>query len=629
VRATLDDCHAIDRWTFPVGRSQVVDISVDTLSASTAADLCFKGRCGGLDLGGDDEIPCTAAPPAFACPHTAATTRRRGICTIDVSSCSDECARSPTLEYLLTVSVAGGGPQVDSLLDDVAETGPLCTDGTNDGQPCTGAIDCPDGTCTELPPAPPRGQGDLPSGTDVPVGADLGCNVSVVMQAQATYGTLKYKLGYAGASGGFPGLGKDVDCTRNAGGFSSFIDQDAARVLTTTLFNSEGVDGPLTLTSCPFATTESRLDASSFHLAITDARTPADDPLEPGLEVRVHCDGETTTTVAGASTTTLGGTTVPGQTTTTVAGQTTTTVAPASTLPGATTTTVPDVPCGSLLTKWGLLGNGNGQFNAPVAVAADVDRRALYVMDRTNSRVQRFDLAGAFARSWGKPGSDPGEFSGASDVAVDFASGDVYVADTNNNRIEKFDAAGKFLTQWGMRGSADGQFDEPAGVAVDSVGNVYVSDRANARVQKFDSDGAFLAKFGTLGTAQGQFQSPEGIAVGENDNVFVADSRRDRILKFDDHGNPLAEFGSRGTGPGQFTRPFDVFVERSGDVFVADTGRSRIQKLDSAGNFVAQWGSFGRADGQLDDQRSITGVGEGVVFVADTGNNRVQKFRCR
>ena len=67
------------------------------------------------------------------------------------------------------------------------------------------------------------------------------------------------------------------------------------------------------------------------------------------------------------------------------------------------------------------------------------------------------------------------------------ADGSVYVADRGNHRIQKFDADGVFVTKWGSSGTGNGQFNLPFGVAVAADGSVYVADRGNHRIQKFDA----------------------------------------------------------------------------------------------------------------------------------------------
>ena len=141
-------------------------------------------------------------------------------------------------------------------------------------------------------------------------------------------------------------------------------------------------------------------------------------------------------------------------------------------------------PCGTFLLKWGVKsGTRNGDLDYPVGVATDGSGN-VYVADRDNSRIQKFDANGTFLSAWGSAGSDDGQFNFPNGVATD-GSGNVYVADGNNNRIQKFDANGTFLAAWGGAGPDNGQFENPVGLATDGSGNVYVADTGNGRIQKF------------------------------------------------------------------------------------------------------------------------------------------------
>ena len=108
-------------------------------------------------------------------------------------------------------------------------------------------------------------------------------------------------------------------------------------------------------------------------------------------------------------------------------------------------------PCGIFLTNWGSLGSGDGEFNTPSGVAVDGSGN-VYVADRQNARIQKFDSNGGFITKWGSPGSGNGEFSNLFGIAVD-GSGNVYVTDPGNDRIQKFDSNGGFITKWGSPGS--------------------------------------------------------------------------------------------------------------------------------------------------------------------------------
>jgi DNA-binding beta-propeller fold protein YncE len=181
----------------------------------------------------------------------------------------------------------------------------------------------------------------------------------------------------------------------------------------------------------------------------------------------------------------------------------------------------------------------------------------------------------------GLSGTEDGQFNGPIAVAAD-SMGNVYVTDLKNNRVQKFDSRGRFLGKWGSQGSGDGQFVYPFGIAVDSSGNVYVSDSENNRIQKFSSDGAYITKWGSRGSGDGQFIGPGGMAVDSSGNIYVVDSGNHRFQIFDPNGRFLGKWGSNGSGDGQFKRPCFVAVDPSGNVYVSDFENHRIQKFKLA-----------------------------------------------
>ena len=76
-----------------------------------------------------------------------------------------------------------------------------------------------------------------------------------------------------------------------------------------------------------------------------------------------------------------------------------------------------------------------------------------------------------FVMKWGtKAYAEDGDFDIPKGVAVD-AAGNVYVADRGNNRIQKFDSDGNLLAKWGSRGTGDGPWQEPSIIVVDAGDN--------------------------------------------------------------------------------------------------------------------------------------------------------------
>jgi DNA-binding beta-propeller fold protein YncE len=65
----------------------------------------------------------------------------------------------------------------------------------------------------------------------------------------------------------------------------------------------------------------------------------------------------------------------------------------------------------------------------------------------------------------------------------------IYVIDKNENRITKFDTSGNYLATFGSFGGLPGYLHGPSGITGDNFGNIYVTETDNHRIQKFDSLG--------------------------------------------------------------------------------------------------------------------------------------------
>jgi hypothetical protein len=99
---------AYDAWTFDVAEGQRVEITLDTLSAATAADFALLVRCDSSSFEGHDERPCSFGPD-LGCPATSFTANHTGSCLVGivfengVPSCRDATAA----DYLLDVRIDG------------------------------------------------------------------------------------------------------------------------------------------------------------------------------------------------------------------------------------------------------------------------------------------------------------------------------------------------------------------------------------------------------------------------------------------------------------------------------------------------------------------------------------------
>jgi NHL repeat len=328
---------------------------------------------------------------------------------------------------------------------------------------------------------------------------------------------------------------------------------------------------------------------------------------------------------------------------------------------------IPNVEAKYVFSKtWGFKGTGNGQFNQPDDVTVD-SAGNLYVLDASNNRVQKFQLASAchagtpqivagvcFVTKWGTFGSGNGEFKFPTSITTDTLRR-VFVGDgdSGNHRIEFFKSSGAFIKTWGSFGTAPGQFGEPTGVAVDSLGGVYVVDFTFSRVIMFQlanpcpvrttqiiSGVCYVTEWGSQGSGSGEFDHPHGSALDPSGHVYVTDSGNSRIQKFTTYGGFIKAWGVQGSGNGQFNLPLDVTTDSAGYVYVADSGNNRIQKFLLGSPcpqgthqvvpgvcFVTKWGFPGSGNGQFNHPSGVAVGPSGLVYVADQSNNRIQEFR--
>jgi DNA-binding beta-propeller fold protein YncE len=312
--------------------------------------------------------------------------------------------------------------------------------------------------------------------------------------------------------------------------------------------------------------------------------------------------------------------------------------------------------------EWG----ENNFFNQTQGIAVEHGYGNIFVVDRNNNRILKFDNDGDPILQWGQYGTANGSLISPAGIAIDpdFQRGYIFVTDAGNNRIQKFADWSENLTSWGSfcdlktgilckdpdgpngnLTTGDGQFHYPQGVAVDGDGNVYIADTSNHRIQKFDSNGTFITKWGSacvldnqarcvdpdgpgkLGAGDGQFFDPKGIAVNlQTGEVFVVDKKNSRIQKFDSDGNFLAKWTN--TTDGRFDPNYIAVDSRTGKVYVTDERYRRVVEFDTNGNYISEWGVTNDHENPLFENPEGIAISpyDPVIYIADEGTSTIKMF---
>jgi len=169
-------------------------------------------------------------------------------------------------------------------------------------------------------------------------------------------------------------------------------------------------------------------------------------------------------------------------------------------------------------------GNDQNHFNRPTDIAF-LPNGDFYVTDGyINTRVVKYSKDGKYLLEWGKPGKGPGEFDLVHGIAID-RQNRIYIADRTNSRIQIFDLNGKFLDQWT-------NIRSPFYIYASHDNYLWVSDGMTNRFLKYDLNGKLLYSWGTFGAFPGGMWGPHQFSVDSEGNLYIAETFGGRVQKF-------------------------------------------------------------------------------------------------
>jgi hypothetical protein len=330
-------------------------------------------------------------------------------------------------------------------------------------------------------------------------------------------------------------------------------------------------------------------------------------------------------------------------------------------------------------------GSKAGQVELPRGVAVDQESGDIYVADRNNFRIDKFDSDGQFLLAWGFGVADGGVglqscgpaatpptmkcFKGAAAntakipgaitpeaVTVAPSTGDVYVADSSNHRVTEFTPTGDFILMFGKnvnttpgtstpnlctksdlesgaicgQGAADSSagafFSGPTNVLAGESGDIWVGD--TARLLEFTSDGEYVSQAAIAG---GGATKALGIDPASGD-FYIKSASLPGVRRYEPSGvpfNALTEVGAPLDPAGQ---PEALVVAADGTVYVGDkTSPYRFLAFDAAGDQVSQFGAgqvIGVPGSSGANPLAVSRDGDSVFVTSGQsgGNSRVQRF---
>jgi DNA-binding beta-propeller fold protein YncE len=277
------------------------------------------------------------------------------------------------------------------------------------------------------------------------------------------------------------------------------------------------------------------------------------------------------------------------------------------------------------ITTWGAFGgSGSGYFSMPLDcdIYENEKGKYIFVNEFWNCRIQKFHLNGSLISLWGSIGRGSGQFRYPEALAVD-NNGFVYVSDSGNDRVQKFDIDGNFVTEWGSYGSGEGEFKRNVGIAVDPEGEfVYVVGMDNHRVQKFTSEGDYVDQWRTDSIESPEY-SPRGIEVDLDGYVYVSEEgphmNQSRVQKFTQDGELVDYWYMEPGGSTGTPRLYDIALDKTdGSVYIYNTRVGKINKFTPEGELIRNWSIGGNG---------IAVDSDGIIYIVNPNDHKLYKIK--
>lgn len=198
----------------------------------------------------------------------------------------------------------------------------------------------------------------------------------------------------------------------------------------------------------------------------------------------------------------------------------------------------------------------------------------IYVTDITTDEITAIDTLGNLLFKIGGYGWRESAFDNPADIFADALK--VYVADKNNHRIQRFDKKLNYNFQIFTRESdvQEERFGYPLSAVMSNQGDVFILDSENSRIVKFDIFGNFVQNFGGYDYGNYALLKPRQLAVSRQNNIFVIDGSE--IIIFDQYGNGVGKASSKEA----FTSIRIIFnwmtVTTKENIFVANLNSSEL-----------------------------------------------------
>ncbi|MEM9017737.1 MAG: NHL repeat-containing protein [Verrucomicrobiota bacterium] len=332
-------------------------------------------------------------------------------------------------------------------------------------------------------------------------------------------------------------------------------------------------------------------------------------------------------------------------------------------------------------------------MDSPEGITVDPTTGKLFVADLSNHRILRFSSSSAYQTGaaaeavlgqtdfdQSSSGLSATKFSDPTIIFVD-NQGRLWVGDRDNSRVLRFDNASAigtgapanavigqpdFDSDDDPAGTPHSKLDSPTGIFVTPNGTLWIADTGFDRILRFDNaatlNGEVAADqvigqpdFSTFAenTTRNGLTDPFGIWIDGGGNLYVCSLGNSRVLRYDDIesagngpnasiviGQPDFVTGTSGDGPQKLSNVYYLGVSPSGTLWVGDYSNYRFLGYRNAANLPSNPIPdivVGQPDLNTDTERTISNQDfasansiafgrSGSIFFCDWDGNRILRY---
>ena len=253
----------------------------------------------------------------------------------------------------------------------------------------------------------------------------------------------------------------------------------------------------------------------------------------------------------------------------------------------------------------------HGQMSDPRVIAIEPKSGDLFISERANNRIGRFDRDGNFLSIVGDLGGST-RMKTPDGIAINDNKDKIYISQYEGHHVQVYLlSTGDFVGKIGKKGRGAGELDKPTGLAINKRNNdLYICDRGNSRIQIFREEIGYKCMFGSEDLDQ-----PNDIKLTGHE-VFVLDESNPCIHVFNYENQCLRSLISNGNGK-QTADPYCFCFDFESNIYITDFKKNCVSIFDQSGDLLHQIG-----DQDFDTLSSPSGVAidiQGRVVVVNKG----------